>query len=167
MTTAHRLIDESIVDEYRPGYSNVLIQHFAQEFAWTELFTREVLRDALCFLSVCAIPPTGRKSDEAQVMVSSPIVDRMADALLLDTPLMIWLERNVFHCRMVHVPAYAHGITDRAITDARYEFTISLMEAAGYPIDRGIIWPHRLSPGYLPCEGGNDLEDCNWKTIRH
>jgi hypothetical protein len=168
MTTTYQPVTETLVDDFRPGYSDLLITHFAKEFDWRPAFTREVLRDAIRFLSVCAIPPTGHESSgEAPVMVSSPIVDRMVDALLLDVPLMIWLEREVMHCRMVHVPAYAHGITDQAINDARYDFTVSLMEAAGYELDRAVIWPRRLPVGYRTCTNRNDLLDCEYRTLRH
>jgi hypothetical protein len=158
-----QLIDETKLEEFRVGYSDILVKHFASDFDWSEDFTRLVLRDALRFLSVCSISTSSIESTshrESQVMVSSPIVDRVVDALLLDTLLLMWLEREVFHSRFVHVPSYSHGIIDPAINNMRYEFTISLMQAAGYELDRDVIWPVRLPEGYLTCGNRNDVLDC-------
>lgn len=161
-------LDETCLDSYKPGYSDLLIKHFSGEFSWSEALTRAVLRDAVRFFAVCSVPPAGNAaSAEASLMVCSPIVDQVVDALLLDSPLMIWMERTLFDgVRMVHIPAYAHGISEPAITNLRYEFTVNLMLAAGYALDREVIWPPRLLEGYLTCGCDNDTKDCTWGVHR-
>ncbi len=158
-----KTIDETLLNEFRPGYADIFIEHFSQKHAWTTEFTREVLRDALRFLQLCAMSPSGV---EAYTMVSSPVVDKIADSILLDTPLLMWLEREVFGARLVHVPSYAHGMNESATNNLRYQFTVDLLLAAGYELDRQTIWPSRLPVDYLPCSSGNDLEDCNWGCVR-
>lgn len=148
-------ISEACLNDFRPGYADLFISYHAKQFGWTMNYATAVTRDAVRFMTMCAQPPAGMR------MISSPIVDKIVDAIMLDTLLLKWLEKNVFGASIVHVPFYAHGVTDTGINNARYEFAIALMQAAGYEIDPD-IWPDRLPRGYMPCEDhGNDLEDCN------
>lgn len=146
-------IDETCLNDFRTGYTNVFIQHIMAKFTWDYEFAVAVTRDALRFMALCAMPDSSN-------LISSPIVDDVVDTILLDTPLLMWLEKHIFGARIVHVPAYAHGITSRVITNARYEFTVALMQAAGYELDRQLIWPVRLPVNYETCTNRNDLEDC-------
>jgi hypothetical protein len=148
-------IDETCIDEYRPGYVDVLIEHFAQEFDWSEEFAHHVLREAMRLLAVSALPPAGEESKTAQVMVPSPIVDKVVDAIFLDSPLLMWLEQNVFGVRLLHVPHYAHGMSD--LLAIRYTWTRMLLTAGGYVLDP-VIWPHTLSA--RPCGVGGAWDDC-------
>jgi hypothetical protein len=154
--------DARTLDDFRLGYTRAFITYHAQKFDWTIEFTEHVTRDAIRFLALSALPAAGmEESTEAQVMVSSPIVDKIVDAIFLDTPLLIWLERSVFDLtsRLLHVPHYAHGETNPIISNLRYEFTIRMMRAAGYDVDEE-IWPPRLPIDYATCHCGNDLDDC-------
>lgn len=170
MDNIYRTVDETCLEDYRPGYADVLVRHFSDEFGWTEEFTRLVIRDALRFLTVSAIPPTSPEVEdfpqEAHVLVCSPVVDKIVDAIFMDSPLLIWLEKTILHARMIHVPAYAHGATNRVLDNLRYEFTIRLMQSAGYELDRKSIWPRRLPVDYATCSCGNDLEDCKLYAVR-
>jgi hypothetical protein len=160
MMTTSIDIDETRLDAFRPNYADRFIQYHARKFDWTSEYIRRVTRDAFRFLALSALPPAGEETATAYVMVCSHIVDKIVDAIFLDVPLLIWLEREVFHVRLLHIPYYAHGVTDVAINNARYDFTISMMLSAGYQIDRD-IWPVRLPINYAPCHGGNDLDDCS------
>lgn len=151
-----REIDETVLDDFRPGYVQLLVNHLVDETGWSEGFTAAVIADGLRFLSVCAIAPSG---PAGPTMVCSPIVDVAVDAIFLDTPLLCWLEQHVFGTRIQHVPAYAHGVTDPWISNIRYEAAIDLMRAAGYEVDRKVIWPTRLPVDYRPCQGG-PWNDC-------
>lgn len=166
--TAPTAINETYLDSFKSGYADTFIKHFALKFDWTESFTRLVTRDALRFLELCALPPTGQETlSETRVMVCSPVVDRIVDAIFLDSPLLAWLEKNVFSgVRVLHIPYYAHGESDPVINNAQYEFTIALMLAARYELDRVEIWPSRLPIGYLTCGCNNDLEDCKFMAER-
>jgi hypothetical protein len=161
-------VNETYLDDFKPGYADLFIRYFSRKFDWTEDFTRLVTRDALRFLELCALPAAGQELlAESRVMVCSPVVDKIVDAIFLDSPLLAWLEKNVFdEVRVLHVPYYAHGESDQAINNAQYEFTIALMLAAGYELDRAEIWPPRLPVGYLTCGCNNDLEDCKFTTER-
>lgn len=161
-------VNETYLDDFKPGYADIFIKHFALEFDWTEDFTRLVTRDALRFLELCALPPTGQETlSESRIMVCSPTVDKIVDAIFLDSPLLAWLEKNVFDgVRVLHVPYYAHGESDPTINNAQYEFTIALMLAAGYELDRVEVWPPRLPVGYSGCGCNNDLEDCKFMAER-
>jgi hypothetical protein len=146
-------VDEACLDGFRPGYADLFISYHAKKFKWTGEYVRTVTRDAIRFMALCAKPPSSMR------MVSSPDVDKIVDAIMLDTLLLRWLEKNVFGAGIVHVPFYAHGVTDAGINNARYEFTIALMQAAGYEVDPK-IWPDRLPQDYATCTASNDLEDC-------
>jgi hypothetical protein len=162
-------ISETYLDDFKPGYADLFIRYFSRKFDWTEDFTRRVTRDALRFLDLCALPAAGQELlAESRVMMCSPVVDRIVDAIFLDSPLLAWLEKNVFDgVRVLHVPYYAHGESDPTINNMQYEFTIALMLAAGHELDRTAIWPPRLPVGYLTCGCSNDLEDCKFTTERN
>lgn len=164
MIDTYTSLDETRLNDFRPSYTDLLIQHYSQEFGWDIDFTRLVLRDAVRFMTLCAITPDD--AAESRVMVCSPIVDKIVDALLLDTPLLLWLEYHVFGgVRLVHEPAYAHRTYNQLINDMRYEHTVSLMQAAFGSIDRDVIWPCRLPVGYQTCTCGNDTKDCTWGKV--
>lgn len=152
-------VDETCLNDFKAGYANVFIQHVMGEFDWDYEFATEVTRDALRFMALCA-------SSESVIMVSSPIVDQVVDTIMLDSPLLIWLEKNIFGARIVHVPAYAHGIVDPVINNFRYDLTVAIMQAAGYELDRQVIWPARLPVGYQTCGNTNDLDDCYMHALR-
>lgn len=159
-------INERCLNDFKPNYLSVFATYHAKELNWSTEYTIHVTRDAVRFLALCAEPPAGQEDiSEAHVMVSSPDVDKIVDAIFLDSLLLIWLENNIFGARMLHVPYYAHGETERAISNAHYDFTIALMLAAGYEIDKE-IWPSRLSADYFTCHCGNDLEDCKVMPMR-
>ena len=148
-------LSEECLNSYRPGYLDVFVAYHADEFDWTPEYTRLVTRDAVRFLGLSAVPPAGQTpTDQAHVMVSSPDVDKIVDAIFLDSLLLIWLENNVLDGkRMVHVPYYAHGETNPTVRELRYGFTLVLMRAAGYEVDPA-IWPDRLPANYKECIGG-------------
>jgi hypothetical protein len=144
-------VDETCLNEFKPGYADLFIRYFSRKFDWTE-----------------DLPAAGQELlAESRVMMCSVVVDRIVDAIFLDSPLLAWLEKNVFDgVRVLHVPYYAHGESDPTINNMQYEFTIALMLAAGYELDRTAIWPPRLPVGYLTCGCSNDLEDCKFMTER-
>jgi len=147
-------IDEMLLNDFRDGYLITFLDYHAKEFGWTTVFTRSVTRDALRFLGLSAIPLPDRESPEQmQVMVCSPIVDKIVDAIFLDSPLLVWLERNIFHTRLLHVPYYAHGETNPVRRDLRYSFTLALMRNDGYNLHPE-IWPEQLPANYKECIGG-------------
>lgn len=154
-----KVVDEAMVDGFRQGYSEVLIRHFTKKFGWTETYARQVLRDTVRFLAVCAVPPGNDDEswEQPRVMVSSKVIDEVVDEIFLNTPLLVWLEANVLHVRLYHVPSYEHGTADPMIMQAHYDFTVTLMKAAGYLIDED-IWPPQMA--YSSCTIHNDLEDC-------
>lgn len=146
------------IEGFQPGYVNRLLEHFATEFGWDEEFARRVLRDAIRLLDLSALPPTGQEASATQqVMIPSPIVDQVIDAIFLDSPLLKWLEDNVFFTRLLHVPSYAHGESDPMLLAARYQFTRALMRSAGYELDND-IWPE--AHGSRPYSVGGGWNDC-------
>ena len=157
-------IDETTVNGFRPGYDVVLVQHFMKKFGWSSDLARRALRDAIRFFTVSAIPPTTGADEvigwEPRITVSSETVDLVVDEIFLNTPLLTWLETEVFHVRMHHVPAYEHGDVDPFITHIRYMFAIDLMRAAGYEIDDD-IWPTRLPADYAACIAGGGAPPCH------
>lgn len=157
-------IDETLLDDFQPGYTETFTVHLARKLGWTTELSGRAIRDALRFLAVSAVPPPGEESREARVLVSSPIVDEAVDAIMLDTPLLMWLERTLLGARMIHVPAYAHQ-ADAAINEIRYEFTLAMMRAAGYELDEQ-IWPPRLHAGARPCNVGGGWDDCGVRAQR-
>jgi len=164
------VIDTISIDErclnIRPGYADLFVAYHAKQLGWPVEFTTRVTRDAVRFLALCAIPPAGQENiSETRVTVSSPIVDKIVDAIFLDSLLLRQLEDNVFGVRLLHIPYYAHGTTDQAINNAHYDFTIALMRAAHYEIDED-IWPARLPVGYLTCTCSNDTKDCQMRAQR-
>lgn len=68
-------VDETLLDAFRPGYRETFTVHLARTLGATTEFTGRVIRDALRFLAVSAVPPAGAASGEVRVMISSPIVD--------------------------------------------------------------------------------------------
>lgn len=157
-------IDETTVNGFRPGYDVALVQHLMKKFGWSSDLARRVLRDAIRFFAVSAIPPSSGPDDsddgvrwEPQTMVSSELVDCVVDEIFLNTPLLVWLETEVLHVRMHHVPSYEHGIVSPAIGQLRYEFTVSMMQAAGYELDDD-IWPAIVAE--RPCSVGGGWNDC-------
>lgn len=147
-------INERCLNDFQPGYAGTFITYHAEQFGWDTEFTRRVTCDAVRFLALCAVPPAGQEAiSEAHVMVSSPIVDKIVDAIFLDTPLLMWLENTFGVKRLLHVPYYAHGETSPAIRDLRYNFTLAMMCTAGYEIDSE-IWPAQLPANYKECIGG-------------
>lgn len=160
MTNATLPIDSTILNDFRPGYRDLFTQHCASEFGWDTDLAAAVITNAIRFIGICAIPPAGIEPlTETRMMISSPIVDKVVDTILLDTPLCMWLEQLFNGVRFVHVPAYAHGQTDPVMANLRYTMTIQLMQAAGYNIDNE-IWPERLPVNSQTCHCGNDLDDC-------
>lgn len=146
-------VNEACLDGFRSGYADLFIDYHAKQFSWTPDYASAVTCDAVRFMALCAKPPSSIR------MISSPDVDKIVDAIMLDTLLLRWLEKNVFGAGIVHVPFYAHGVTDPGINNARYDFTIMLMQTAGYEVDPQ-IWPSRLPVDYATCTASNDLEDC-------
>lgn len=162
MTTACDLqLDVSRLDEFRPGYADLFTQYCAAKFEWDTLFAADVISNALRVFAISAIKD-GVEIGEMHFMVTSPIVDEVIDVIMLNTPLLMWLETNISHGRMIHEPAYSHGGMDPVLGQLRYEWTISLLEAAGYPVDRKVMWPARLPADYKTCACTNDLEDCKY-----
>jgi hypothetical protein len=163
MTTP--LIEAAILNDYQPGYADKFIDYHARKFAWTEQFTLRVTTDALRFLCLSALSPAGSApTAERPIMVCSPIVDEIVDAIFLDSPLLLWLEREVFGVRLLHVPYYAHGETDPIITGLRYAFTVQLMRTAGYEIDWD-IWPPQLPTDYMACIAGGGPVPCHMMAL--
>lgn len=158
-------VDETCLDRFKAGYADVFVKHHAKKFDWTAEFTIRVTRDAVRFLSLSSVRPSGVDESDVRVMVSSPIVDRIVDAIFLDTPLLVWLEELFDVPRLVHIPSYAHSVAEVALTNVQYDFTIMLMQAAGYHVDYN-IWPSRLPINYKSCWSSNDLEDCKVMSLR-
>lgn len=154
MIGTHAYPEVSQLNDFRIGYPETFIAYHAQEFGWDIEFTERVLRDAIRFLTLSALPTAGIEDiTESRVMVSSPTVDKIVDAIFLDSPLLKWLEEHLFFIRLLHIPFYAHGETNPVIRDLRYDFTLALMHAAGYELDPD-IWPPQLPAGYRECIGG-------------
>lgn len=151
------------LDSFRPGYATLFTEHCAQEFGWNNDFAERVVTDALRVFAVSAIAPRGEQAlfRVRRTMVTSPLVDKVMDTILLNTPLLMWLEDQIGG-RMIHEPAYSHGVVDPIITNLRYQFTIHAMQAAGYELDREVIWPPQLPADYVTCSCDNDTKDCTW-----
>jgi hypothetical protein len=155
-TLLHSL-DETCINEFRPGYVEALIQHFTEEFDWDGEFARLVLRDAIRVLALSSLTPNGEEPNTTKIAIPPPIVDQVIDAIFLDSPLLKWLEDNVFGVRLLHVPNYAHGESDQLLIAARYQFTRALMRSARYELDND-IWPE--AHGSRPCSVGGGWNDC-------
>lgn len=137
------------LNDYRPGYQELVTGYIATKCKWTPDYANAVTADALRFLAVCADPPGER-------LVSSEDVDEVVDTFVLDTELLRWLEASLGR-EVVHTPSYAHDPIERARADTAYTVTMEYMRRSG-PVDPH-IW-RDFSGTYGPCSMATCFTTC-------